>query len=275
VTLLLAVGALNAGPVSRLGALATGVAELVAVAALDLGHVARLRALLGDVAFLVAVTADHHTLLLALLGAVAFLAAVAADVGLAVRAVVAEVAHLVAVLAFDVVHVARLGAFLGHVTLVAAVATSAATTLLGRLLAVAGTVARLVAVDAHLDRLLDLALLLLAVGSRVTWLLAVAADGDEAVHREASLTKTIDVVLGGGGPSLGEDGTLWLSGPLDGDSVLLVWLALEVDKSPVDSDILLPGDQVCVELVAAEGLLDVLKISSTNGLGVDEEGLSM
>lgn len=196
VTLLVAVGALHARPVSRLGALAAGVAELVAVAALDLGHVARLRALLGDVAFLVAVTADHHTLLLALLGAVALLAAVAADVGLAVRAVVAEVAHLVTVLTLDVVHVAWLRTFLGHVTLVAAIATSTTTTLLGRLLAVAGTVTRLIAIDAHLDSLLDLALLLLAIGSHVTGLLAVAADGDEAVHREASLAKTVDVVLG-------------------------------------------------------------------------------
>jgi hypothetical protein len=275
VTLLLAVGALHARPVSGLGALATGVAELVAVAALDLGHVARLRALLGDVAFLVAVAADHHTLLLALLGAVTFLTAVAADVGLAVRAVVAEVTHLVAVLAFDVVHVTRLGAFLGHVTLVAAVATAATTTLLGGLLAVAGTVTGLVAVDAHLDRLLDLALLLLAVGSHVTRLLAVATDGDEAVHREAGLAKTVDVVLGGGGPSFGEDGALRLSRPLDGDSVLLVRLALEVDKSPVDGDVLLSGDQVSVEVIAAERLLDVLKGSGANGLGVDEEGLPM
>ena len=274
-TLLVAVGALNTRPVSRLGALATGVAELVAIAALDLGHVARLRALLGDVALLVAVTADHDTLLLALLGAVTFLATVAADVRLAIRAVVAEVTHLVTVLALDVVHVARLGALLGHVALVTAVATSAATTLLHRLLAVASTVTGLIAVDAHLDSLLDLALLLLAVGGHVARLFAVAADGDEAVHREAGLAKTVDVVLGGGRPSLGEDGALRLVGPLDGDSVLLVRLALEVDKGPVDSDVLLPGDQVSVELVAAESLLDVLEGGSTNGLGVDEESLSM
>jgi hypothetical protein len=250
VTLFVAVGALHARPVRRLGALTTGVAELVAVAALDLGHVARLRALLGDVALLVAVTADHDTLLLALLGAVTLLTAVAADVGLAVRAL------------------------LGHVAFVAAVAAATAT-LLGRLLAVASTVTRLVAVDAHLNGLLDLTLLLLAPGGGVARLLAVAADGDEAVHGEAGLTETVDVVFGGGGPSLGEDGTLRLGGPLDGHGVLLVRLALEVDKGPVDGNVLLPGDQVGVEVVAAESLLEILQGGGADGLGVDEESLRM
>jgi hypothetical protein len=249
-------------------------AELVTVTALDLGHVARLRTFLGDVTFLVAVAAGDDTLVLALSGAVTFLAAVAANVRLAIRTVVAEVTHLVAVLALDVVHVARLGAFLGYVTLLAAVATSATATLLRRLLAVAGTVSDLITVDAHLDSLLHLALLLLTSGCGVTRLLAVAADGDEAVHRETSLTETVDVLLGGGRPSLGEDGALRLSGPLDGDGVLLVRLALEVDECPVHGDVLLPGDQVGVELVAAESLLEVLEIGGANSLGVDEERLS-
>jgi hypothetical protein len=273
VALLVAVRALDARPVGGLRALAAGVAELVAVTALDLGHVARLGALLGDVALLVAVTANHDTLLLALLRAVTLLATVAADVRLTVRAVVAKVAHLGAVLALHVVHVARLGALLGHVTLVAAVAAATATTLLGRLLAVASTVTRLVAVDAHLDGLLHLALLLLASGGGVTRLLAVTADGDEAVHGEASLTKTVDVVLGSGRPSLGEDGALRLGRPLDGHGILLVGLALEVDESPVDGDVLLPGDEMGVEVVPAESLLEVLKGGSADGLGVDEEGL--
>jgi hypothetical protein len=275
VALLVAVRALDARPVGGLRALAAGVAELVAVTALDLGHVARLGALLGDVALLVAVTANHDTLLLALLRAVTLLATVAADVRLTVRAVVAEVAHLGAVLALDIVHVTRLGALLGHVTLVAAVAAATATTLLGGLLAVASTVTRLVAVDAHLDLLLDLALLLLASGSGVTRLLAVAADGDEAVHGETSLTKTVDVVFGGGRPSLGEDGALGLGGPLDGHRVLLVGLSLKVDESPVDGDVLLPGDEVGVEVVSTESLLEVLQGSGADGLGVDEEGLLM
>jgi len=275
VTLLVTVGTLNTGPVSGLGTLTAGVTELVAVAALDLGHVARLRALLGNVALLVAVTAGDDALFFALLGPVTLLATVAADVRLAVRAIVAEVAHLVTVLAFDVVHVARLRAFLGHVTFLAAVATAATTTLLRWLLAVTSTVAGLVTVDAHLDRLLDLTLLLLAVGCSVARLLAVATDGNEAVHWEASLTKAVDVLLWGGRPPLGEDGTLRLGGPLDGDSVLLIRLALEVDQSPVYGDVLLPGDQVGVELVAAEGLLEVLQGRGTNSLGIDEEGLWM
>jgi hypothetical protein len=275
VTLLVTVGALDAGPVGGLRALTAGVAELVAVAALDLGHVAGLRALLRDVAFLVAITADHDTLLLALLGAVTFLAAVAADIWLAVRAFVAEVSHLGTVLAFHVVHVARLRAFLGHVTLVTAVATATTTTLLRRLLAVTSTMTRLVAVDAHLDRLLDFTLLLLASGGGVARLLAVAADGDEAVHREASLTETVDVVLGSGRPPLGEDGALRLGGPLDRDGVFLVRLALEVDEGPVDSDVLLPGDEVGVELISTESLLKILKGGRADGLGVDKECLLM
>jgi hypothetical protein len=249
------------------------VTELVAVAALDLGHVAGLRALLGDVALLVAVTADHDTLLLTLLGAVTLLTTVTADVGLAVRAVMAEVAHLGTVLALDIVHVAGLGALLRHVAFVAAVAAATATTLLERLLAVASTVTRLVAVDAHLNGLLDLTLLLLAPGGGVTWLLAVAADGDEAVHGETSLTETVDVVFGGGGPSLGEDGALGLGGPLDGHGVLLVGLALKVDKGPVDGDVLLLGDEVCVEVVSTESLLEVLEGGGADGLGVVEESL--
>jgi hypothetical protein len=73
---------------------------------------------------------------LALLGAVTLLATVAADVGLAVVAVVAEVTRLAAVLALNIVHVARLGALLGHVAFVATVEAAIATTLLQRLLAV-------------------------------------------------------------------------------------------------------------------------------------------
>ena len=246
VALLVAVGALDARPVSGLRALTASVTKLVAVTALDFCHVARLRALLGNVSFLVAVAASDDALLLALLRAMAFLAAVAADVRLAVRAVVSEVTHLVAVLTLDVIHVAWLGAFLGHVALLATVATAAATTLLRRFLAITSTVTRLVAVDAHLDRLFNLTLLLFASGSRVAGLLAIAADDNETVHREASLSETVDVLFGGGRPSLGEDGALRLGGPLDRDGILLVRLALEVDKSPVDSDVLLPGDEVRV-----------------------------
>ena len=248
-------------------------AELVAVAALYLGHVARLRALLGHVALLVAVAAGNDALLIALLGTMAFLTAVAADVGLAVGAVAREVSHLAAVLAFNIVHVGGLGALLRHVALFATVATTAAATLLQRLLAVASTMTNLVAVDALLDDLLRLPLLLLTVGSGVANLFAVLADDDEAVHGEASLTETVDVVFGRGGPSLGEDGTLGLGRPLDGHGVLLVGLALKVDKGPVDGDMLLLGDEVGVEVVSTESLLEVLEGGGADGLGVVEESL--
>ena len=272
VALLVALGALHTRPVGRLGTVAASVAELVAVTALDLSHVARLRALLGDVALLVAVTAGHDALLVALLCTMALLAAVAADVGLAVRAVAREVTHLAAVLALHIIHVGWLGALLGHVTILATVAATTAT-LLRWLLAVASTVTDLVAVDALLDDLLGLTLLLLAVGSGVAHLVAVLADDDEAVHGEASLTEAVDVLLGSLRPAFGEDGTPRPGGPLDGDGVLLVGLALKVDESPVDGDLLLLSDQVSVELLTAEGLLEVLQCSVANRYGIGEERL--
>lgn len=271
--LIVAVGALNARPIGRLGALTTGVTELVAVTALDLGHVARLRALLGNVALLIAVAAGDNTLLLALPSTVALLAAVAADVRLAVRAVASEVAGLVAVLALDVVHVRRLRTLLGDVALLSTVATATATTLLARLGAVAGTVTDLVAVDALLDDLLRLALLLVAPGLHVADFATVIADDDEAVHWEASFGEASKVLLRGGRPAFGEDGTPRLSRPLDGHGVLLVGLALEVDEGPVDSDLLLLSDQVGIELLVTEGELDLFEGGVADRFGVDEESL--
>jgi hypothetical protein len=270
----MAVGALHAGPVGRLVTITASVAELVAVTALDLSHVLRLRALLRHVALLVAVAAGHDALLVTLLSAVAFLTAVAANIRLAVRAVAREVAHLAAVLALHVIHVRRLGALLRHVAVLTTVATTAAT-LLRRLLAVASTMSDLVAVDALLNDLLGLTLLLLTVGSGVADLFAVLADDDEAVHGEASLTKAVDVRLRILGPALSEDSTPRLSGPLDGHGVLLISLTLKVDESPVDGNLLLLCDQVGVELFATEGLLEVLQGSVANRLGVGEECLQI
>jgi hypothetical protein len=272
VAFLVAVGALNTRPVSGLRAVTAGVAELVAVAALDLCHVARLRALLGNVTLLVAVAASNDTLLLALLGTVSFLTAVAADVRFTIGAVAGEVAHLAAVLALHVVHVNWLRAFLGHVAVSAAV-TATTTALLERLLAVAGTVTDLVAVDALLNLDLGLALLLLALRGGVADFVAVPADGNEAVHRESGLTKTVDVLLRAARPASGEGNTSRLGRPLDGDGVLLIRLALEIDKGPVDCDLLLLSDEVSVEFLTAEGLLEILQRDSADGLGIGEESL--
>jgi hypothetical protein len=185
------------------------------------------------------------------------------------------VTHLAAVLALNVVHVGRFGALLGHVTIFATVATAAAT-LLQRLLTIASTVTDLVAVDTLLDDLvLRFTLLLLTLGPGVAYLVAVAADDDEAVHRKASLTETVDVLLWTRRPTSGEDGTPRFSRPLDGDGVLLVCLALQVDQGPVDSDFLLLSDQVSVELLAAESLLQVLESRGANRLGVGEKGLGV
>jgi len=267
-----AVGALNTGPVGRLGTVAASVAELVAVTALDLSHVLRLRALLRHVALLVTVAAGHDTLLVALLSTMTLLTAVAAEIRLTIRAVAGEMTHLAAVLALNIIHVGWLRALLRHVAILTTVAATTAT-LLQRLLAVASAVANLVAVDALLDDLLRLTLLLLTVGSGVADLFAVLADDDEAVHGEASLTKAVDVLLRTLGPALGEDGTPRLGGPLDGDGVLLVGLTLKIDESPVDGNLLLLRDQVSVELFATEGLLEVLQGSVANRLGVGEECL--
>jgi hypothetical protein len=272
VTLLVAVRALNTRPVSGLGAVTTGVAELVAVAALNLGHVTRLWALFGNVALLVAVAAGDDTLLLALLGTVTFLATVTADVRLTIGAVAGEVTHLTAVLALHVVHVDRLGALLGHVAVSAAV-TAATAALLERLLAVAGTVTDLVAVDTLLNLDLRFALLLLALGGGVADFVAVSADGNEAVHREPSLTKTVDVLLRAARPASSEGGTSRLGRPLDGDGELLIRLALEIDEGPVDCDLLLLSDKVSVEFLTAEGLLEILQRDSADGLGIGEESL--
>jgi hypothetical protein len=106
-------------------------------------------------------------------------------------------------------------------------------------------------------------------------LVAVLADDDEAIHGEASLTETVDVLLRSLGPALSEDGTPRLSGPLDADGVLLIGLALKVDESPVDGNLLLLGDQVGVELLAAKCLLEVLEGSVANRLGIGEECLKV
>ena len=183
-------------------------------------------------------------------------------------------AHLAAVLALDVVHVRRLRALLRNVAVLAAVATPTAT-LLQRLLAVASAMTNLVTVDALLDDLLRLTLLLLAVGPSVADLVAVLAHDDEAIHREASVTETVDVLLRTLGPAFGELGTPRLGGPLDRDGVLLIGLALQVDESPVDGNLLLLSDQVSVEVLAAEGLLEILKGGVANRLGIGEERLEI
>jgi len=69
------------------------VALLVAVVALHARPIRRLGALLGDVAQLVAVAALDDALVRAVLRTMAFLLAVVANVGLAIRAVAREVAH--------------------------------------------------------------------------------------------------------------------------------------------------------------------------------------
>ena len=116
---------------------------------------------------------------------------------------------------------------------------------------------------------------MLAVGPGVADLVAVLAHDDEAIHREASVTETVDVLLRTLGPAFGELGTPRLGGPLDRDGVLLVGLALQVDESPVDGNLLLLSDQVSVEVLAAEGLLEILKGGVANRFGIGEERLEI
>lgn len=183
--------------------------------------------------------------------------------------------YLVAVVALDVVHVDRLRTLLRHVAFLATVtAATTTTTLLDGLLAVTGAVTDLVTVDALLDDLLWLTLLLVALGPDMADLSAVGADGDEAVHREAGLCETLQVLFRRRRPALCELGTPRLRGPLDGDGELLVRDALEVDEGPVDGDLLLLGDQVSVEALGTEGRLKILEGGTANRLGVHEYGLS-
>ena len=240
---------------SRLGATLVRVALLVTVRALNTRPVGRLGTVATSVTELVAVTAldlGHVARLRALLRHVALLVAIAAG------------------------HDALLLALLSTMTLFTAVAATTTATLLRRLLAVASTVANFVAVDTLFDDLvLSLTLLLLAFGPGMANLVAVAADDDKAIHREASLAETVDVLLRRLRPAIGEDRTPWLSGPLNGDGVLLVRLALQVNESPVDGDLLLLGDQMGVEVLAAKDLLEILKGGSANRLGIGKESLNM
>jgi hypothetical protein len=104
-------------------------------------------------------------------------------------------------------------------------------------------------------------------------LVTVPADDGEAVHREPSLAKTVDVFLLAARPTSSERGAPRLGRPLEGDGVFLIGLALEVDKGPVDGDFLLLGYEVSVELLTAECLLEVLEGEGTDSFGVGEESL--
>jgi len=169
------------------------------------------------------------------------------------RAVLDEVTLLATVLAFDI----------------AAAATGSA-----RLRAVADVVALVVAVGAGNLGLLDDLLFFGAGLHGVTDLLAVRAVWLQAVHGEASIVQTLKVLLRALGPAFGKDGATRLKTLLEGDLILLVSVALEVDVGvDLRRDSLLLGNEVVLEAGLAEALLKLKDGELRGELGVDPEGL--
>jgi hypothetical protein len=218
---------------------------------------------------LLTVAADDHTLVGAVRGSVAFFVAITASIGrlrlvstgqstMGLRnylsgAVADKVALLTTVLALDITTAATDGARLGTI---------------------ANVVAIVVAVRAIDLGLLDHLPLFSAELHRVTDLLAVGAVGLQTVHGEASILKTLKVLLGALGPALGEDGTTGLQGLLEADLVLLIGVTLEVDVGVnLGRHSLLLGDEVVLEICLTEALLKLNEGELRGELAVNPEGL--
>ena len=153
---------------------------------------------------------------------------------------------------------------------IAAAATNSA-----RLRAVADVVAFVVAVGASNLGLLHHLLLLGAELHAVTNLLAVGAVRLQAVHGEASIVQTLKVLLRALGPAFGEDGATRLESLLEGDLVLFVSVALEVNVGvDLGRDSLLLGNEVVLEVGLAEALLKLDEGKLRGELAVDPESLN-
>lgn len=150
-----------------------------------------------------------------------------------------------------------------------------ATTNSTRLRAVANVVAFVVAVGASNLGFIHHLLLLGAELHAVTNLFAVGAVGLQAVHGEASIVQTLEVLLGALGPAFGKDGATRLESLLEGDLILLVSIALEVDVGvDLGRDSLLLGNEVVLEVGFAEALLKLDEGELRGELAVDPEGLN-
>lgn len=245
---------------------------MITVGALDTTVVARLGAFAADVSFLVAVATLDDTRLLTVLRLVAFLTTVAASEATAstLRAVLGEVTHLVTLLALDTLGTARLGALLGGVTLLLAVAAS---TLQARLRAVTLTVAELVAVVARdLDLVSTLNLLLGALLGTVTKRIAVGALLDAAINSHAGVAKAFKVLGVGGRPDSTLDGAARELREAELDGELAVQVALEVHVGPGRCQLLLNGDDVQGDVLVSEALLEFHESGGRKSLDVPVDG---
>jgi hypothetical protein len=154
-------------------------------------------------------------------------------------------------------------------------ALTTATTDSARFGAITNVVAFVVAVRAGNLGLLDHLLLFGAVLHGVTNLLAVGAVGLQAVHGEASILQTLEVLLVALGPAIGENGAARLESLLEGDLVLLVGIALEVDVGvDLGRNGLLLGNEVVLEVGLTEALLKLNEGELRGELAVQPEGLN-
>jgi hypothetical protein len=154
-------------------------------------------------------------------------------------------------------------------------ALTTATTDSARFGAITNVVAFVVAVRAGNLGLLDHLLLFGAVLHGVTNLLAVGAVGLQAVHGEASILQTLEVLLVALGPAIGENGAARLESLLEGDLVLLVGIALEVDVGvDLGRNGLLLGNEVVLEVGLTEALLKLNEGELRGELTVQPEGLN-
>lgn len=104
-------------------------------------------------------------------------------------------------------------------------------------------------------------------------LVAVATLLHHAVHHEASLRQTGEVLLRGRRPAFSELGTTRLGAELYADDEALVNLSLEIDDGVRVGDLLLLGDEMRVHAVTAEGILQDVEGQFRIGGSVGDDGL--
>jgi hypothetical protein len=96
--------------------------------------------------------------------------------------------------------------------------------------------------------------------ANVTELTAVAAERDTTVLNVSGRSKALDVLSRVLGPTLRHLDTARLRGDLDGENVLTIRIADEVNDCHVRGDLLLLGDKKNTEIVLAKGFLNGRKI---------------
>lgn len=88
----------------------------------------------------------------------------------------------------------------------------------------------------------------------------VGADGNTSILDETTRSETLEVLFWSRGPTLTHLSTTRLRRKLDGQDVLALGVADEIDRSHVDSKHLLLSNEIDWQLVGTEGFLDPLDI---------------